>query len=466
MAGRILTSKTPTVENPAALAIVSGIAVLLGLAAGQGRWYLFPLVPILALLWFWPIELAMGAVVVLLPFEGITVVDGGSGRGLMSLAFVLAILVLFGVGLVHNRLQKPPVATVWWGLFIGLAAASTFWAADPQVSLRRLPTTCALFLFYLAASSFRIDKKEFDWIILMTILGGLAAALMSFYQFHSGVGWGQHDIRATLVVGDTEVNPNRFGNRLLLPLSLLIGMFVLARHWSVKLSILCSLLVIGLALLLTNSRGTIIAAVVVLVTFVVRFGQLHPGTKKTQMRRLALLITTMIIVLGAAMPAAVLGRLQKSTEDRGAGRLDIWMVGLAALKHNAVIGAGLSNFPVVYQDYAGYSEHLYMKSTNDSHNIYLEIGVEEGLVGLFVFVMAVREQFKVLSLCRNRLVANQAMVVSCEAAFSGVLVAGLFGNVLWDKMFWLCCALLALSVSLPMNARSQAPAFADARNKM
>ncbi len=45
------------------------------------------------------------------------------------------------------------------------------------------------------------------------------------------------------------------------------------------------------------------------------------------------------------------------TNDRGAGRFDIWLVGWTAMKHYALMGAGLSNFPVVYNDYAGAGEH-------------------------------------------------------------------------------------------------------------
>ena len=113
---------------------------MIGVVVGRGGWFFLPAVAVLPLLWFWPVEVAMGAAVLLLPFEYVTLLgtssSGGGDRTLMSLAIVLAFCVLVGAGVVGRRLQQPSATVVWWLLFIAWAAASTGWAVEPQMSLK------------------------------------------------------------------------------------------------------------------------------------------------------------------------------------------------------------------------------------------------------------------------------------------------------------------------------------------
>ena len=82
------------------LAALSVLAVLLGLVIGQERWLYLPVIALLPLLWFWPVEIAMGMLAILLPFEQIALL---SQRSLTSFAFVLAVGVLCGVGFLDRK---------------------------------------------------------------------------------------------------------------------------------------------------------------------------------------------------------------------------------------------------------------------------------------------------------------------------------------------------------------------------
>ena len=196
---------------------------------GQGNWFLVPAVALLPLLWFWPVEVAMGAAVVMLPFEYITLLGvssgGGSDRTLMSVAILLAFVVLCAVGVAGRRLQRPSAIAVWWGLFAVWCGISILWAVEPRKSLELLPSVVSLFLFYLVASSFRITEKELDRIVWLAILGGAAAAVWSVYSHYYGAGFAQHQLRATLSSGNEAVNPNRLGSCLLIPTFIDAGSF-------------------------------------------------------------------------------------------------------------------------------------------------------------------------------------------------------------------------------------------------
>ena len=68
----------------------------------------------------------------------------------------------------------------------------------------------------------------------------------------------------------------------------------------------------------------------------------------------------------------------------GAGRTDIWSVGLVIFESSPVIGVGFGNFPVAYTPQmvieadVGFSQGAY----RDPHNLVVSTSAELGLVGL------------------------------------------------------------------------------------
>ena len=115
---------------------IAAVAILVGVVVGQGGWYFVPVAALLPLLWFWPVESAMGVAVLLLPFEYVTLLgtsgDGDSDRSLMSVALLLAFCVLVAVGIVGRRLQRPSATAAWWLLFIAWTAATQSGRSSPR----------------------------------------------------------------------------------------------------------------------------------------------------------------------------------------------------------------------------------------------------------------------------------------------------------------------------------------------
>jgi O-antigen ligase len=458
-----LIRRSPIFEQWAIPIAIGAAAILIGAVIGQGGWLLVPVAAMLPLLWFWPVEVAIGSAVVLLPFEYVTLLGVSSGDGndrtLMSVAILLSFVVLCAIGVVGRRFQQPSAIAGWWALFAAWSAVSIFWAVEPRSCLERLPSVLALFLFYLVASSFRITEKELDRIGSLAILGGAAAAAYSIYSYYFGAGFAAHHVRATLAIGTGEVNPNRFGGCLLIPLSLALARFLSARRRLTKILTLFLFATISLGLILTMSRGAILAAVVTITVFFWRLNSLKLESLRPRVRRFLLMVIILAVVAAATAPASLLERFRQSETDRGAGRLDIWVVGLAILKDYGIVGAGLNNFPIVFNKYAGYATHQEFKANRDPHNVYLGVSVEEGMVGLFLFVMALKTQFKIVSRVRARTPESSIMLISCEAACWGVLVASIFGSFLWEKVFWIAWVLLAFALTVQAAKNSSDGCF-------
>ncbi len=428
-----------------------------------------PAACLLPLLWFWPVESAMGLAVLLLPFEYVTLLgtssDGDSSRSLMSIALLLAFCVLVAVGIVGRRFQRPAATAAWWLLFITWTAATTAWAVEPQMALKYLPSAGALFLFYLAASSFRITEKEFDRIVWLTILGGALAALFSVYGFYYGAGAAQHATRATLAAGGGYVNPNRFGSTLLVPLAFAMARSFSAPHRWARMCALVLLVITSLGLLLTLSRGTILAAVVTTLVFLYRLNSLKLKSLKPRLRRFLVVAVLLMVGLAAAMPSTFFERFPSPEAIAVRAGSTSGPPGWSCSCITRSRGRASTIFPSSTASMRAMSPMCIPITAARTRTMSIwRFRWKKARWGCFLFLMAIRKQFQLVSRCRTRIVGSPVMLVCCEAAFCGMLIICLFGNLLWDKAFWFVWVFLAFAITV-QTARNTQEESLNARRK-
>jgi O-antigen ligase len=420
------------------LIVLTGVALIAGVAIAEQQWPYLIVLALAPLLWYFPIQTTMGLYVLLMPFEGITQLPGGTT--VIWMVGLLAGGTLVAVGLLDNRVVKPPRTGVWWALFFFWSSISVLWSVEPSGALHQLATTAALIIFYLVAVSFRMTENEVKWVVRLAILGGCFAAMFAVYEYSAGINWAQGSgarlvERGSLIVGETEVNPDLFGLKLIIPISLAVAAFLAARSWWGKLMSFSALAMIVLALLLTMARSALLSLLVMIVVFFVRL----------RLYRRLVPVALLAAALLAAMPATFFQRIREATETGGAGRTDIWKVGFEMFKHYPLFGTGLGNFVIVYQQYAGFSPkfHGFMRG---AHNTYLNILVELGILGLALFLIAIVMQVKDISQSIKRSHGSKLWLVAGEAALYSLLVYGFFVDLIWDKAFWLAGILLAFAI--------------------
>jgi O-antigen ligase len=283
-----------------------------------------------------------------------------------------------------------------------------------------------------------MSSKEFRGVVLLTILGASTAAAFPLLQFMRGSGV---TLRASLVMAGRETDPNQLAASLLLPLSFAIGAFFSSRGWFNRLAAMAAVALIGFGILLSMSRGSLVAVAVMIGVYLYRSG----------MNWRTILPIAVLALLLPAVPSLFFVRLQQGLNDKGGGRLDIWQVGLMAVKHNSVFGGGLDSFPGLYQKYTGRAL-VFRGYRRGPHNIYLSITAEMGIIGLLLFLGAVRAQFRVVR--HFKTVAKEQispLLVACEAACWGGLAAAFFLDVLWRKAFWFSWILLSIASRQPRD---------------
>lgn len=436
-----------------ALPILAAVtAIVVGFGIGEGQWLVGLLALFIPLVLLYPVQVGLGLFAVLIPFDTIAVLGQAErGRTLTWFAGAAAIGILLGVGLASRRLKPLPVAAVWWIAFTSWCIVTMVWGLNLKASLEQLPSTLALLGFYLAATCIRYKKNELRAITFLSILGGCVAAAYSAYLFSQGNYYEMGETRASLIVNGRATNPDGLAMTLLLPISFAFAYFFSYKRWLGKALMLAVIALTCMGLFLTMSRGAVLGLVTIIFVFVYR---LRMG------RKLVMPLILLSIVL-CFMPSVFFHRFVEATESGGSGRTNIWKVGAVAFQHYGLFGAGFNNFPFAYTKYVNASPK-FEGFDRDAHNVYLAVGVEAGIIGLFLFGGAVLNQFRTASRIRN-LAPFKHMLVATEAAACGLLVYSIFGNILWDKSFWFAWALLAAAGSVAEDSPSPETPPADGK---
>lgn len=420
--------------------LLSAASVAAGLVLQ--KWVIAAAVPCVALLILWPVEVSLGLFAFLVPFDSIATIGGeANGPTLTRVVGAAAGLILLVTGLGQRRLQRPPRAALWWGLFIAWGAVTVLWALDPQLALERLPTAASLFILYFATVSLKMTEKEVSRIVQFAIAGAVGASLLSISAFVSGAA----GLRSTLVSGVAEADPNFLASALLLPFCLAAGEVLGEGNLGRKLLMLAAAGAIGLAIFFTMSRGALLAIAVMIAVY---FWQADKKWK-------VLVPTVLVGAAALAMPDRFFSRLSGTVADRGAGRLDIWIAGFAALKHYVLQGAGINNFGNAYQFFAG-DAPVFRGYNRASHDVYLCVAVELGILGFALLVMALITQMR--SARRTAGTRAYSRLLPYRVACWGMLAAGLFVDLLWSKQFWLAWMLLAVAVRATSSVHSRVQA--------
>jgi hypothetical protein len=119
-------------------------AILISIAVVEQHILMLAGITALAFAIVFPVELSLGAFAGLVPFDQVLVL-GKSETTITWLAGAFAGATLMAYGFVSGRFRSPPLAGLYWGLFVLWTAASIVWAIDAATSLKLLPTVVTLF---------------------------------------------------------------------------------------------------------------------------------------------------------------------------------------------------------------------------------------------------------------------------------------------------------------------------------
>jgi putative inorganic carbon (hco3(-)) transporter len=419
------------------------------------------------------------AVTVLVVFLVVTntpavLVAQGVPQAAAAIVPLLLVIPLVAYLLRGDRLVASPLLLLI-GLYFVIEIAAASRAADFGTASVRLQTFMleGLLSFFLLTNVIRTTEtvRRVVWAI---VAGGAFLGLVTLVQdvthtygrTYFGFGQISADYFYGLVttarpegpIGD----PNYYAQVLLLGVAFGLVLAFGAPTRRARLTAFCATALSAAGVVLTYSRGAVVAFGVLVVLMValrnVRLGH-------------AALVAAILAVVIAAVPSyrarvtslssvgganAQVGAadapdrsvLQRGTEMRAA---------LLVVEHHPVLGVGPGQFPLHYQRYASeaggevhdaveYGPNKGATPERVTHDIFLGVAANLGLVGLAAFVAIIVTAGRGVWRARSSLGDGNELrlyATGCVLALAAYLTAGLFLELAYERYFWLLLALAA-----------------------
>jgi O-antigen ligase len=277
-----------------------------------------------------------------------------------------------------------------------------------------------VFLLYIILVNIVTDESKLLSLFNLFIFCAILMSVHGIQQMEYGVGWtGTNAYQNRIRYIGTMNDPNDLALFLVFSFILLIYFINATSNKAYKLYYLFAGLVLLYGIVLTNSRGGLLALIIALF--------LYYKSKKN------IIITSVFIGVLILVFVNYASRLTEiSTEESSAsGRLDAWYTGLQLFKSNPIFGVGYGNF----------TEY----NTLTAHNSYVLVLSELGIIGYYLWFMLLGATYYKIYLIynydkKNNESNNLSHVLFC--ALSSVVIAIFFLSRSYNIVFIIILALM------------------------
>lgn len=402
----------------------------------------------------------VGLIALMAPVLGLYLLVAEMFAGnLLSLGTISAGVILFVVvcgvwaihGLVSGRLEIVFPAQAWLAIaFATWGGLSVLWGIAADKHLGALRTLVHMIGVYFLTVNLANSFGKVKAIMTVMVVAGLGLASLALFHVATGeVGAGRADVVEVFGSG-----PHDLAGYLLPAAAVLMVLFSRKGRLVHKLLSVLGLLVIVLAILFTGTRAAVVSLVVVALVGAIVDRQLLRAVLPMG------LVAWGTLVL---LPASSLERFQSilTLSDRGAGRLDIWLVAVSIISHYPILGVGLDNFGRAFDKHLADTRGLRLTHAVQgwgSHNTFLNIQAELGLIGSVLFaaivgMSVVRGWVAIRGLATAPDRSLRDLALAAWLGLLGILVMCVFLDWQYAEYLWLLLGLVELSYRLFRESR-------------
>lgn len=453
--------KKHTVPTPASKKYLW--AALAGTVFGCASFFISPLiilVGVFGIIWAVTVysrpETGVLSAVFIAPFLSFIGSPSMALSGLIIFTFVSMCIKVF-LGRLRIRLEISDCFVAIFMLIIFMGGAVS---VGGVASLKEASVYACLLLIYFMIITLITTREWLGRLSAALVVSGTLTALYGLYQKVSGnmeVGTMDKDMFGDLGgrVTSTFENSNMLGVFLIMVFPFALSYVFSAKKLWVKLLSLASCGVMGICLIYTWSRGAWLGLVLAAFVFVLLYGHyiiplLLPAG--------ALGVTVLWNKLGGnGLFTNLMTRFSSiltMSDTSSVYRLGIWRGAMKVAGENLFtgIGVGTEAFRKVYIKFAESG----IETAVHSHNLFLQIFIENGVVGFAVFIIALLLCISSgLELVRRSSADTAAEKAIAVAAISGLLAALLQGmtDFIWFNyriffFFWVITAFISASARI------------------
>lgn len=339
----------------------------------------------------------------------------------LYMAVILAAIFAVGVAARPRVRLQPDELSPYYILFMAFIVYAFMGSLDWGLSIRFVGFHLAAFLLCLIAVSAVRKYEQLELVCVLAVAGLTVAALYGCYQGVIGVEVvaNQQDLLVNAGMPGRVYsffdNPNNFGELLVMLTPLTYALFLNAKTLRGKLFAMLSSAICAVALAFTYSRSSWLGIALATVVFIALWNWK---------------VLPLLVVLGALavplLPETIYNRILTigNTKDTSTSyRFAIYKASGVLMRDYWYRGVGLGS-DILKQTFKGYPSMFDGNYPIHTHNNYLQMWAETGILGAIAFIAALlyqlKEGTKAVVGCRDKRVRN--LLAAALAGFCGIVL--------------------------------------------
>ena len=366
----------------------------------------------------------------------------------------VAMLIFTGLTLGLKLLTTPDMklkyskVNVWLLIFILIVGITAFTSISLEESLNIALVMIAFAFAYFIIINTIENKKQFKSILYLFVIAAALSAVYGIYQYIFGDVYSQAWLDAEMFedikmrVYSTFENPNVYGEYLILAIPIAVSLFWTEKGFWRKTFLLGIVAITTLAMVLTFSRGCWLGILLALAILAIIID-----------RRFIILGLIGLMCLPFVLPDTIIQRFTSigdMSDSSTSYRVYIWMGSLAMLKDYWFSGVGLgeTSFNTIYPLYS-YNNI----QAPHSHNLFLQIVSQFGILGLIMFLGVVYNFYKEATI--SMLKKKNILLAGILAGMTGFFLESMFDYTWYNYrvilIFWMVLAFGIVASKLGEN---------------
>jgi O-antigen ligase len=407
--------------------------------------------PVCAYLAFrYPLIFPFGLYVAIVPFDSLLQVSGGATISRLVAGGTAAAMILHAVLL--RRWFVPHRAWYFWGAMTLYIATSLLWTSDSTGGIEVATAVVQLFLLMTILALYPATKTEFRIALGLIVIAGFLSGCYATHLYLSGAVTSDSGARVEISSANGAVlDFNYYAASFILPLAVALFFTLYAKRGFVRLASGASALVMLAGILLTGSRGALVAALAAVAYFVFR----------SKYRAQLFVFIALAGAVSAFFPSVYMrfAHDPSGQATSASGRTFIWETGLHSLGDHWLFGAGIGSYGEVYdRNLLDVYQAAFQGWSRPSHSMLVGGLTELGVVGLALVLATWYVSFR-----QMRVVPKTSewygLRIALEAAILGQFAMALTIDPTYIKYVWLehSLVLVFLNQADPHAIRLGAP---------
>jgi O-antigen ligase len=291
----------------------------------------------------------------------------------------------------------------------------------------------ALFFIFAASLTFLDSASRLRKMTLLITIFGFGFAFFAILQavLSPTKIYGIYEVEYAKPFG-SFVNRHNFAAYIEMVIAIPLGLlFTGAIPRDKRLIYLTAIGLMGIALVLSGSRGGLVSLLAMVVFILILTNKSRDSGKAGL--KIGLTVLLVAVIIGGAILIGGESSLTRFAEtavsnDITTNRTHIWNVTLQVIKNNLPFGAGIGAFAAAYTPYDTMNG---IERVEQAHNDYLQILADAGIVGLILAGFFVYQLFRTgLESIKTENLFRRGVAIGALAGCFAILVHSLFDFVL------------------------------------